>query len=87
MDFEDREARKMVNEGALLVKIHGVKATGQVIRHVPSVVEAITDFAVKKRVDLIVIGTRGLTGFKKLLLGSVTSGIVSHAHCEVLVVR
>jgi nucleotide-binding universal stress UspA family protein len=86
MDFED-EARKMVNDGVLLAKIHGVKATGQVIRHVPSIVEAITDFAVKKRVDLIVIGTRGLTGFKKLLLGSVTSGIVSHAHCEVLVVR
>ncbi|MGA2627413.1 MAG: universal stress protein [Candidatus Bathyarchaeia archaeon] len=87
MDFEDREARKMVNEGVLLAKIHGVKATGQVIRHVPSIVEAIADFAVKKRVDLIVIGTRGLSGFKKLLLGSVTSGIVSHAHCEVLVVR
>ena len=86
MDFE-AEARKMVNEGILLAKIHGVKATGQVIRHVPSIVEAITDFAVKKRVDLIVIGTRGFTGFKRLLLGSAASGIVSHAHCEVLVVR
>ena len=28
MDFEDREARKMVNEGVLLAKIHGVKSDG-----------------------------------------------------------
>ena len=87
MDFADTEARKMVNGMVLLAKSHGVKATGQVITDDPSIVEAIIDFAVKKRVDLIVVGTRGLTGFKKLLLGSVTSGIVSHAHCEVLVVR
>ena len=38
----------MVNEGVLLAKIHGVKATGQVIRHVPSIVEAIADFAEEK---------------------------------------
>ena len=87
MDFADREAKKLVNGGVLLAKSHGVRATGQVVMYVPSIVEAITDFAAKNRVDLIVIGTRGLSGFKKLLLGSVTSGIISHAHCEVLVVR
>jgi nucleotide-binding universal stress UspA family protein len=87
INFEDREAKKIVNEGVSLAKSHGVKATGQVLKNVPSIVEAITGFAANKRVDLIVIGTRGLTGFKKLLLGSVTSGIISHAHCEVLVVR
>jgi nucleotide-binding universal stress UspA family protein len=87
LDFEDEEARKIVNEGVLLAKRHGVKVTGHVIKHGPSVVEAITGFAVKRRVDLIVTGTRGLGGFKKLLLGSVASGMVSHAHCKVLVVR
>jgi nucleotide-binding universal stress UspA family protein len=87
MDFADTEARKMVNGGVLLARSHGVNATGQVIMNAPSIVETITDFAAKKKVDLIVIGTRGLNGFKKLLLGSVTSGIISHAHCEVLVVR
>jgi nucleotide-binding universal stress UspA family protein len=87
MEIADREARKIVNEGVLLAKSHGVKATGKIIRHVPSVVEAVVGYAARKRADLIVIGTRGLSGFKKLLMGSVTSGIVSHAHCEVLVVR
>jgi nucleotide-binding universal stress UspA family protein len=34
-----------------------------------------------------VIGTRGMTGFRKLVLGSVSSGVVSHASCPVMVVR
>jgi len=38
-------------------------------------------------VALIVTGTRGLTGFKKLLVGRVSSGALNHAHCSVLRVR
>jgi nucleotide-binding universal stress UspA family protein len=36
---------------------------------------------------LIAIGTRGRSGFKKLLLGSVASGVVTYAHCPVMVVK
>jgi len=36
---------------------------------------------------LIIVGTRGRSGFKRLLLGSTASGIVTHAHCPVMVVR
>jgi nucleotide-binding universal stress UspA family protein len=45
------------------------------------------DCAEQKKVDLIVIGSRGLSGFKKLLLGSVASGVVTYSHCPVLVVK
>jgi nucleotide-binding universal stress UspA family protein len=38
-------------------------------------------------VELIVVGTRGLSGFKKLLLGSVSGALVSHSPCSVLVIR
>jgi nucleotide-binding universal stress UspA family protein len=48
---------------------------------------AIVDYAERKNVDLIVIGTRGRTGFKKMLLGSVASDVVTYAHCPVLVVK
>jgi nucleotide-binding universal stress UspA family protein len=47
----------------------------------------IVDYAERENVDLIVIGTRGRTGFKKMLLGSVASDVVTYAHCPVLVVK
>jgi nucleotide-binding universal stress UspA family protein len=47
----------------------------------------IVEYAENKNINLIVVGTRGISGFKKLLLGSVASGIVTYAHCPVLVVK
>ncbi len=40
-----------------------------------------------ERADLLVMGSHGRTGFAKLLLGSVSSHAVTHAHCSVLVVK
>jgi nucleotide-binding universal stress UspA family protein len=48
---------------------------------------AIVDYAERENVDLIVVGTKGRTGFKKMLLGSVASDVVTYAHCLVLVVK
>jgi len=52
-----------------------------------SVVKEIVEYAEKMKIDMIVIGSRGVTGFKKLLLGSVASGVVTYSHCPVLVVK
>jgi nucleotide-binding universal stress UspA family protein len=41
----------------------------------------------KGDVDLIVVGTRGRSGFSKKLLGSVALGVVTHAYCPVIVVK
>jgi nucleotide-binding universal stress UspA family protein len=37
--------------------------------------------------DLLVVGSRGSGGFSRALLGSVSSGVVHHAHCPVTVVK
>ena len=50
-------------------------------------VGGIVSFAEKENVDLIVMGTRGRSGFKKLLLGSVASAVVNYAHCPVMIVK
>jgi nucleotide-binding universal stress UspA family protein len=52
-----------------------------------SKVEIIIDYANENNVDLIVMGSTGLTGFKRLLLGSVANAVVSNAPCPVMVVR
>ena len=44
--------------------------------------------AVKRiRADLVVVGSRGITGLRRLLLGSVSHNIALHAACSVLVAR
>ena len=52
-----------------------------------SVINSILDYAVSREIDLIVIGTKGRTGLKRFLMGSVANGVIQHAHCPVLLVR
>lgn len=50
-------------------------------------VEEILRTASEGKYDLIVIGARGLSTIKEILLGSVSHGVVMHASCPVLVVK
>lgn len=52
-----------------------------------SIASSIVEFAENQKVDLILVGTRGASGVKKMLLGSVARGVVTYAHCPVLVVK
>jgi nucleotide-binding universal stress UspA family protein len=52
-----------------------------------SEVEVIIDYAKKNSVDLIVIGSKGLSKFRRLLVGSVANAVISHAPCPVMVIR
>ena len=47
----------------------------------------ITETAERGGYDLIVVGSHGHRGFRRLLLGSVAESTVRHAHCSVLVVH
>ena len=49
--------------------------------------DALLRLVTDERADLLVLGSHGRTGFAKLLLGSVSSHAVTHAHCSVLVVK
>jgi len=81
------DAKTRVESLALQSRTDGVDAKGEVLDKGESPVKMILEYAEAEGVDLIVVGTRGLGGFSKMLLGSVSSGLVSHAHCNVLIVR
>lgn len=49
--------------------------------------EVIVETADELKAELIVIGTRGLTGLRKMVLGSTTYKVVEWASCHVLVVK
>ena len=87
-------ARKVIGKGEQIVDAVKQMATEKnvsvktdVISGITSVVKDIVEYAENKKIDMIVIGSRGMTGFKKLLLSSVVSGVVTYSHCPVLVVK
>jgi len=47
----------------------------------------IVDLAEELGAGLVVVGSRGLGGIKRALMGSVSDSVMRHAHCPVLVVR
>jgi nucleotide-binding universal stress UspA family protein len=51
------------------------------------IVEGIVKVAREGNFDLIVIGARGLSKLKEILLGSVSHGVTTHAPCPVLIVK
>ncbi len=53
----------------------------------PSVAEGILEYAATHDIDLIVMGTHGRRGIRRLLMGSVAENVVRHASCPVLTVR
>ena len=68
-------------------KTKGLVSKTKIIKEATSIVGSIVEFAEDEGVDLIVVGTRGKTGFSRLLLGSVAQGVLAYAHCPVLAVR
>jgi nucleotide-binding universal stress UspA family protein len=85
--------RNMRNEGEKYLNKVKVKANEKDIQIKTETISSkdisggILDYAEENNIDLIVIGTRGRSGFKRLLLGSVASHVVTYAHCPVLVVK
>ena len=49
--------------------------------------EAIVNLAKEQKASVIVVGSHGRTGLKRLLMGSVTENVIGHAPCPVLVVK
>jgi nucleotide-binding universal stress UspA family protein len=89
MSLEDPgEAADLVNRIVTELQGQGVKATGQAYAVLGSnVAPHIISTAEKFGAGMIVLGTRGMSDFASLLVGSVAHKVIHHAHCPVLVTR
>jgi nucleotide-binding universal stress UspA family protein len=87
---ESEELRRR-GQGLLDEQVRKIKAAGgsvaQAHLRVGRPDGEITALADEIGADLIVMGSRGLGGMRRALLGSVSDSVVRHAHCPVLVVR
>jgi len=52
-----------------------------------SITKTIVSYAKSKKIDLIVLGAQGITGWDKLILGSISDGVAHRVNCPVLIVR
>jgi nucleotide-binding universal stress UspA family protein len=87
--FQDalkKDAEKLLDKVVRAGEDEGVTIHQQVIIGSP-VKKIILDYAKNHKIDLIVIGTKGMTGIEKFLMGSVANDVIAHAHCPVLAVR
>jgi nucleotide-binding universal stress UspA family protein len=81
-------AEDLVERAVARFTEHGVEAVSVIRRVTPGETpEQIVDVARDVDADLIVMGTRGMTEWKSLLLGGVANKVVQHAACPVLLVR
>jgi len=66
---------------------NNIRLQAEVVVTATSIVSAIVEYAKNKNVHLIIMGTRGRSRFKKLLLGGVASRVVAYSTCLVMIVK
>jgi len=82
---QEEERRRQLEEAGKTLAEHGIAFA--LVRRGGDSANAILHEAEKEGVELIVMGTRGLSAPERWLLGSVSTKVLQHAPCSVLVAR
>jgi nucleotide-binding universal stress UspA family protein len=83
-----QDAESLVGETVEALRGGGVEATGEIRRVTPGQTpDEIVRVAAAVQAELIVLGTRGMSELRSLVLGGVANKVVHQAHCPVLLVR
>ena len=81
-----KRSQELLTEVQQVIEKQGIK-TGIEVIGAKSVPKGIIDYAKESGADVIVIGTKGLTGVGKFVMGGVASSVINNAHCPVVAVR
>ena len=87
LDEERNAAKQWMDTVRRKAEDKKIPFSSEIIEGLVSAEATIVDYAESHEIDLIVVGTRGRTGFSKVLLGSVASRVVEYAPCSVIVVK
>ncbi len=82
-----KDGERALSEANTLARANDVNVTTKLIENDGSPGWEITKFSDEGKFDLVVVGTRGLGGLEKALLGSVANSVVHYTKCSVLVTR
>jgi len=81
------ERHRTVAEGVALAQEAGLEAEPLAVQADGPIWEAIIEAAERKRASIVVMGSRGRTGLRSMLLGSVSNSVVHHARRPTLVIH
>jgi nucleotide-binding universal stress UspA family protein len=81
----ESEGKKIITRSEEVVKAAGAEYECKLVQGVPA--DELVKIAQKEKVDLIVIGSRGLTEVRAFLLGSVSDKVSHHSKCPILIVK
>jgi nucleotide-binding universal stress UspA family protein len=81
-----KRSEELLTEVQQVIEKQGIKTSIEVIGH-KSVAQGIIDYAKESGTDAIVIGTKGLTGIGKFIMGGVAGSVINNAHCPVFAIR
>ena len=82
---DEEDSRRILADAGRLLTEAGVPCQVELLHGRPA--EEIVRSARRHRAALVVLGTRGLTGARRILLGSVSQAVSAGADCSVLLVR
>jgi nucleotide-binding universal stress UspA family protein len=85
LDAYKKESQLMLSKCSEIATRKGLSINTKLLQG--NVGSTILDFCEKEKYDSIVMGSRGMGKFKELVLGSVSSKVVHHSSCPVMIIR
>jgi nucleotide-binding universal stress UspA family protein len=79
--------KEAVQPSDLLAKKQGLNVKGGALEESNIIGKAIIDYAKKNNIDVIVIGTKGMSAVEQYFFGSVANKVIREAHCPVFAIR